>query len=87
MLLPWLTETKFFTIKEKYVIIAQEHPLKGGCFIMRITSIFKTAIIIGALGGLLWLGISKFDNVANDNASSAIDQRHAVEDTITDNGK
>ena len=54
---------------------------------MRITSSFKTAIIIGALGGLLWLGISKFDNVANDNASSAIDQRHAVEDTITDSGK
>ena len=52
---------------------------------MRIKDILKTAVIIGALGGLLWLGISKFDNVANDNANSTVEHRQAVEDSITDN--
>lgn len=51
---------------------------------MRIKEILKTAILITAVGGLLWLGISKFDNVANDNASSTIEHRQQVEDSLTD---
>ena len=52
---------------------------------MRIKEMVKTVIIIAALGGLLWLGISKFDNVAKDNANTTMEQRQQAEDTITDN--
>ena len=51
---------------------------------MRIGNLLKSAVIIAGLGALLWLGISKFDNAANDNASSTLDHRSAVESSITD---
>ena len=53
---------------------------------MHMKDILKTVFIIAAVGGLLWLGISKFDNVANENANSTIEHRQQVEDSITDNG-
>ena len=55
-------------------------------FYTHMKDILKTVFIIAAVGGLLWLGISKFDNVANENANSTIEHRQQVEDSITDNG-
>ncbi len=42
---------------------------------MRLKGIIIKAVIIIGIGLLIWLGLGKFNNTADDNYSTAIDNR------------